>query len=267
MNQQRKSRGAAAGAGLVLVTLACTCGPLQGLSDTAATLDSAGGTLSGFATEVEENLPTFQAELTQMAPTLTAIAEQGQAAGPTLTALAQQMPGLNATMTAAMGTLQAGMDGTGGDVREDGLHQWASGATASSEYSSSWAATNATGAPDTPVCGDMTTAWASGSSTGVDWLELTYDTPVVPLQIVVYETYNVGAVSQVEVIDTSGNRHSVYQAQPTDLDESSAGCPYLLVIDVTGVNAPVDRVVVTVDQSTWGAGWDEIDAVELIGNQ
>ncbi|MBZ0277204.1 MAG: hypothetical protein K8I60_13735, partial [Anaerolineae bacterium] len=53
-------------------------------------------------------------------------------------------------------------------VGGDGLiRQWASSATATSEYSSpNWSAAQATGAPDTNGCSDLSTAWASASSTG-----------------------------------------------------------------------------------------------------
>jgi hypothetical protein len=110
--------------GILLLALACTCGPIQQITDTAATLDSAAGTAAGFATEVNENMPTFQALGTEFSDVSTEMA-------PTLTALAQQMPELEATMTAAAG-LVGGT--TGGGQSGNEIRQWASSATASSEY-------------------------------------------------------------------------------------------------------------------------------------
>lgn len=142
-----------------------------------------------------------------------------------------------------------------------GIIQYATTATASSQYSySQYSAMQAVGAPNTPKCGDQTTAWASLSSTGKDWLLLTYDQAVIPTKIVIFETFKPGAISQVEVLDQNGNSTTVYRATPTIVKQ----CPYTLEIDVEGVSVPVRSVRVTIDQSSH-AGWNEIDAVQLIG--
>jgi hypothetical protein len=141
------------------------------------------------------------------------------------------------------------------------ISQYATMATASSQYSDpDWSAMQAVGTPDTTTCGDNSKAWASKSSTGKDWLLLTYDQAVIPTRIVIFETYNPGAVSQVEVMDEAGNPTTVYNAAPTIVSQ----CPHNLEIDVKDINVPVRSVRVTIDQSNH-SGWDEIDAVQLIG--
>jgi hypothetical protein len=141
------------------------------------------------------------------------------------------------------------------------LIQYASSATASSEYSNpDWSAKQAVGKPDTATCGDQSTAWASLHSGGKDWLSLTYDKAVIPTRIVIFETYHPGAISLVEVLDESGNAITVYQADPAIVDQ----CPNEMVIDVRDVKFPVRIVKVTIDQSNHN-GWDEIDAVALFG--
>ena len=58
------------------------------------------------------------------------------------------------------------------------IRQWASSATAGSEYSNTdWSANQATGAPDTPDCGDQETAWAPRKGTA--WIGWRWDT--IPL--------------------------------------------------------------------------------------
>ncbi|WP_298682739.1 hypothetical protein, partial [uncultured Methanomethylovorans sp.] len=101
------------------------------------------------------------------------------------------------------------------------LSQWASGATASSEYSASgWSANKATGAPDTAKCGDVNTAWApSSSGSDPEWLKLSFTTPVLATGIRVHETYNAGSIYQVDLVDTSGQSHTVWTG--TD----STACP------------------------------------------
>jgi len=139
--------------------------------------------------------------------------------------------------------------------------QWAISAFASSEYSSpSWSAAQTVGAPDTPDCGDYTTAWASENYNGVDWLELVYAIPVIPTRINIHENYNPDFVVAVEVIDINGNYLPVYSATGGIVSQ----CPYILSIPVTGITSYVYGVRLTIDQSV-SLSWNEIDAVELIG--
>jgi hypothetical protein len=143
------------------------------------------------------------------------------------------------------------------------LRQWATDATASSEYGSdSWSARQATGAPDTMECDDVQTAWASENSNGVDWLELSYATAVVPTEINIRETYTPGFINRVEVKDQMGLYHTVWEGTPGAVEE----CPLVLSIPVSGVNVPISVVRINLDQSN-GGWWNEIDAVELVGHE
>ncbi len=150
--------------------------------------------------------------------------------------------------------------GDGGDSRGT-VRQWASTASASSEYGSEdWAAKHVTGAPDTNACGDYVTAWASASSNGRDWVDAGFATPVVPKQINIYETYNPGQIVKVEVRDEGGSFHTVWEGQP----HLESQCPRVFTINVTNIDFKVTAVLITVDQSASDA-WNELDAVELVG--
>jgi hypothetical protein len=141
------------------------------------------------------------------------------------------------------------------------ISQFAKGATASSQYSQpKWSAMQATGAPDTTACGDFPTAWASLKANGKDWLLLTYARAVIPVRIVIYQTYHPGAVSRVEVLDAAGNATPVYTATPAVVSQ----CPSLLQVEMKDMDVPVSSVRVILDQSNHD-GWSEIDAVQLIG--
>ena len=141
------------------------------------------------------------------------------------------------------------------------IRQWATAAAASSEYSDpGWAAFQATGAPDTFKCGDYTTAWASSSSSTVEWIELTYDTPVYPTEVNIIQTYNPDQVLFVDLLDVDGEYHPIYLGEP----EEAAKCPYTLSIPVEYADYQVVAVKITIDQSVLGS-WNEIDAVELVG--
>lgn len=149
-------------------------------------------------------------------------------------------------------------------VEGDQIRQWASSATASTEYGSpEWAASQASGAPDTPDCSDSPTAWAASESNTVDWIELAYAVPVIPSQVNIIQSYSPSQVSQVELIDEAGNYHKIYSGVPLLMDT----CPFTLSLPVQGVNFPVKGVRVTIDQSVIEvSSWNEIDAVELVGS-
>jgi hypothetical protein len=144
------------------------------------------------------------------------------------------------------------------------IRQWGISAEASSQYGVDfWSAQQATGEPDTPICGDEVTAWASLSSSGVDWIEITYETPVIPTEINIYQTDNPDQVVQVEILDQNGGYTTVYQAEPAIW--SGDDCPYILTVPVEDFSEPTISVRIHIDQSESGM-WNEIDAVELVGN-
>ena len=144
------------------------------------------------------------------------------------------------------------------------ISQWATSASASSEYGNpDWAASQATGEPDTIIeeCADLPTAWASQGSDTVEWLELYYDTPVYPTEVNIIQTHSPDQVVMVELVDTEGTYHEVYTGEPENL---WGECPYTLSILVWADYQAVG-VKITIDQSVIPVTWNEIDAVELVG--
>jgi hypothetical protein len=144
------------------------------------------------------------------------------------------------------------------------IYQWAVRAEASSEFSDpEWSAGKAAGEPDSPGCGDYQFAWASAPSDSIETLVLEYNTPVYPLEIRVIESFNPDQIVKVEVLDpATGGFYAVLQKNPIQVDRP---CPYELIILVDGINFMTDTVRLTLDQSQLGLGWNEIDAVELVG--
>lgn len=144
------------------------------------------------------------------------------------------------------------------------VRQWAISAEASSNYDNpEWAAVQATGAPNTSRCGDIQTAWASAGSDDIDWLELEYDNPVYVSAVNIYQTFNPNQVTKVELVSSFGNSVTIYEADPIQVDQP---CPYILSIVIDKTNTRYNKVRLTVDQSSMGLGWNEIDAVELVGD-
>ncbi len=141
------------------------------------------------------------------------------------------------------------------------LRQWASSAEATSQYGEdSWSATQATGEPNTDLCGDSTTAWASASSTGVDDLTVYFDEAVYALEVNIYESYNPGSITGVELIPADGGANIAIP----DSAGINSDCPGVFTLTIPGDLTMVNGVVIHLDQ-TIGGNWNEIDAVELVG--
>lgn len=149
----------------------------------------------------------------------------------------------------------------GGSTQE--VRQWAGEAVASSEYGADdWSAKQATGVTNTYECGDMTTAWASSSSNTVEWINLYLFAPMYISQVNIVETYNPDQVVKLELIDMQGQYVTVYTAQPKQVDKP---CPYFLNVLISQSDILAQGVRITIDQSVLGLGWNEIDAVEMVG--
>jgi hypothetical protein len=123
----------------------------------------------------------------------------------------------------------------------------------------SWGQEQATGAPDTSGAGDIPTAWAPREQDGgEEWLHLDYSNQVQIAEVRVRETYNPGAISKVAAVLPSGQEVVIWEG-----------------VDEPGV-APVDKSFAVPAGITAGSvkvyldtkrvpGWNEIDAVELVG--
>lgn len=246
---------------LILLALACrgespTSSPFAPpviLSISPPGLDLAVGQdqqLTGLAYDAKGRLVGIAPEWSSADP---AIATVGRFDG-----LVTAMSSGTTTVTARAGALSATATIT---VQSDTIFaQWASGATASSEYTpDEWGAIQATGAPNVTSCEDNPSAWAS-MEPHVDWLEVTYAQPVRPTEIRIHEIWAVGSIVKVEVKDLSGAYQTVYTAEPTNW----LPCPNVLAIPVTTVTAKISAVRVSVDQRA-RADWNEIDAVRLTG--
>jgi hypothetical protein len=143
------------------------------------------------------------------------------------------------------------------------VHQYAAAAEADSVRGNvDWAAGQAVGEPNTPACGDARTAWATAEPTGRGTLTLYYVQLVKPTAIRIFETYNPGFITRVAITDNQGEEHVVYEAEPA----LSFQCPFVrVIIPVPKADYAANSITITVDQSTSAGGWDQIDAVELIG--
>jgi|SRR5579859_6403041 len=238
------------------------------------------GPLGGAASPKATQIPTAAAAT--QAPTVAAgggqaTATQGQAAATQAQATAAQgeateTPGADTpTPTSTYDTIAAQLtvpplltaDAATAAAATGSLRQWAAAAKASSQYGDvDWSASQAANAPDSPTdCTDSKTAWASANTNDLENLELVYKTAVVPVAVNIYETYGSGSIIKVDVEEANGTAHTIYAGPPLPTPQ----CPRTFSIGVIGVTAPVNRVKIYFDLGLIGT-WDEIDAVELVGN-
>jgi len=145
------------------------------------------------------------------------------------------------------------------------LYQWAISAEASSAFADpEWSASQVIGPPDVPGCGDYQFAWASAASDSIETLEVVFARPVYPLEINILESFNPDQVVKVELFDPdTGAYYTVLQKNPLQVDRP---CPFELKVPVVGIDFLSSQVRITVDQSQLGLGWNEIDAVQLVGS-
>jgi len=151
------------------------------------------------------------------------------------------------------------------EIKNDPKGQWAIGATASSTYNDAkgtdpWSANQATGAPNVDKYADDGKAWTSKTpDAGIEWLDLKYPKPVHAEEIRVRESCGSGAVIKVELFDEQGAAHTAWAGNDPTTDLN------YLIVKVPKTAYKTDRVKITLATNVV-PGWNEIDAVQLVGS-
>ena len=124
-------------------------------------------------------------------------------------------------------------------------------------------ASQATGPPDVTGQGDSHRAWCNATlDTDDDWLQLDYETPIVPSAIVVHENYGTGAVVRVTHVPSFGIETTLWQGTSTPTPGSSGSFTKLPVT----TNIKTNRIKIYLKQSA-ATNWNEIDAVGLVDHK
>lgn len=141
--------------------------------------------------------------------------------------------------------------------------QWAKSARASTEYrATDYGASQATGAPNVTRHADNAKAWASKlADAGEEWLEVTYPTAVQANGVRIVQSFNPGAVVRIELLTESGISSTVWTGPDRTL--YTKGEIGILEVSFPATTQPVARVKVVLDTKLV-AGWNEIDAVQLL---
>lgn len=151
------------------------------------------------------------------------------------------------------------------EIKNDPNGQWAVEAAASSVYNdakgaASYSANQVTGAPNVDKYGDDAQAWAPKTQdAGIEWLDLKYPKPVRATAVRIRESYGSGAVIKVELFDEKGTAHTAWAG-----NDPTTELNYLMV-NLPKTAYKTARVKVTLATNVI-PGWNEIDAVQLVGN-
>lgn len=124
----------------------------------------------------------------------------------------------------------------------------------------SWGPEQMVGPPNTTQAGDYDTAWAPKTSRGAgeEWIHLAYENAVEIAQVNVRETYNPGAISKIAAVLPNGQETVLWEGV-----EPASQAPVNMSFSLpAGVQA--NQVKVYLDRRRV-PGWNEIDAVELVG--
>jgi hypothetical protein len=150
------------------------------------------------------------------------------------------------------------------EIKNDPNGEWAILATASSSYNDAqgqapWSANQATGLPNVDKYGDDGKAWTSKTpDAGIEWLDLKYPKAVHATEVRVRESCGSGAVIKIELFDEGGLAHTVWAG-----NDPTTGLNYLLA-KFPKTTYKADRVKITLATNVI-PGWNEVDAVQLVG--
>lgn len=206
-------------------------------------------------------------------PEAGASATSGTAANPP-TPAASASTAANSTATSgsdAAAAAAAKAAGVEAALKEDAIKndpdgQWAIQAKASSSYqdaqgAAAWSANQVTGAPNVERYGDDGKAWAPKTQDGgIEWLDLTFPKAVFATEVRIRESCGSGAVIKVEVFDDKGAPHAVWAGN----DPTKELNYFPVKFDKTTYKT--DRVKITLATNVV-PGWNEIDAVQLVGKE
>jgi len=150
------------------------------------------------------------------------------------------------------------------EIKKDPNGQWAVDVSASSTYNdatgdASWSATQVAGPPNVEHYGDDGKAWAPKTPDGgIEWHDLKYSKPVNATEVRIRESCGSGAVIQVELFDEQGTPHKVWHGSDPTQDLN------YFILKFPQTSYKTNRVKITLATNAV-PGWNEIDAVQLIG--
>lgn len=155
-------------------------------------------------------------------------------------------------------------------IINDEKGQWAIEAEASSQYAADnaektamWMPYHATGKPDCETYGDNGNAWVSKEQDkGIEWIKLTYNKAVNATEVRVRQNCGPGAIIKIELIDENGKSHIVFEG--VDKTKYKENTIEWMMAKFNKTDYKTKTIKITLATNSV-PGWNEIDAVQLIG--
>jgi hypothetical protein len=157
-------------------------------------------------------------------------------------------------------------------IVNDTLGQWAIDADVSSTYGDEKATDKASGPytkyqllgkPDVEHYADDSRAWApKEADKGIEWVMVGYDKAVNATEVRVRQNIGPGAIIKIELIDTDGKSHTVWEGP--DKNKYTPDKIQYLFAKFDKTIYKTKRVKITLATNAVD-GWNEIDAVQLVG--
>lgn len=121
-----------------------------------------------------------------------------------------------------------------------------------------WSPAQATGEPNTPGAGDSQLAWATmAADAGIEWLEVDFPEAAPILAVRIHQNDNPGAIVKIEARG-DGDPVVIWEG-----DSPKKPAPFTMEAKAaTKVSAKTVRIILDTRRVS---GWNEIDAVELLG--
>ena len=156
-------------------------------------------------------------------------------------------------------------------IVNDTSGQFAIEAEASSTYAGDnsdpkvpYAPWHATGKPNVENYSDDGRSWVSkNADKGVEWLKLTFEKPVNAREIKVRQNMAPGAIIKIDLIDTDGKSHTVWEGVDQTKYEQNKIVWFNTKFDKTPYKTKIVKITMATNSVP---GWNEIDAVQLIGD-
>ena len=119
------------------------------------------------------------------------------------------------------------------------------------------------GKPDVDAYGDNKSAWTpKDPDKGLEWFKVSFEKPVYATEIRIRQTCNPGTITRIELIDENGQSHVIWEG--SDNNEYPKDKIRYFVASFKKADFKSKTVKVTIE-SDRVKGWDEFDAVQLVG--
>ena len=119
------------------------------------------------------------------------------------------------------------------------------------------------GKPNVKAYGDDKNAWSPlEQNKGNEWIRASYNNPVYATEVRVRQNFGPGTISKVELFDDKDQPHLIWQGK--DDNKYAPGKIQYFVISFSKTPYKVKSVRVTMATDRV-PGWNEIDAIQLIG--